>query len=139
MATTTATRAETSGWAEGLASFAGFMMIIIGAFGFFEGLAALIHGDYFVAGRHYAYTVDVTAYGWWHLILGLIVAATGFGVLAARTWARWVGVTVLGINMIGQFFYIPYYPIWTVLIISLGVACIWALCVSGTSEEPRYY
>jgi hypothetical protein len=139
MASTTATRAEPSGWAEGLASFAGFMMIIIGAFGFFEGLAALIHGDFFTVGVHYAYKVDVSAYGWWNLIWGLIVAATGFGVLAARTWARWVGVGVLAINCLGQFFYIPYYPVWSVLIISLCIACIWALCVYGSSNEGTYY
>jgi hypothetical protein len=139
MASTTASRAEPRGWAEGLASFAAFMMIIIGAFGFFEGLAALIHGDFFAIGVHYAYHIDVTAYGWFHLIWGLIVAGTGFAILAGRSWARWVGVTVLVLNCIAQFFYIPYYPIWAVLIISLCIACIWALTVYNTPDEGRYY
>src|SRR5262245_66395633 len=106
------------------------MMIIIGAFGFFEGLAALIHGDFFTVGRHYAYAVDVTAYGWWNLIWGLIVAATGFGVLAARTWARWSGIIVLAIYTIGQFFYIPYSAIWSVLSIAPCVCLPRALAVS---------
>jgi len=139
MASTTATRAEPSGWAEGLASFAGFMMIIIGAFGFFEGLAALIHGDFFTVGVHYAYKVDVTAYGWIHMIWGVIVCGTGFAVMAGRTWGRVVGIGVIIINAVVQFFYIPYYPIWAVLLIALDVACIWALTVAGSSREEGYY
>ena len=139
MATTAASRAEPSGWAEGLASFAAFMMIIIGAFGFFEGLAAVIKDQFYVIGPHYAYAIDVTAYGWFHLIWGVIVAGTGFAVLAGRSWARWVGITVLVLNCIAQFFYIPYYPIWAVLIISLNIACIWALTVFNTPDEARYY
>jgi hypothetical protein len=138
MATTTATHAETRGWAEGLAAFAGIMMITIGAFQFFEGLAAVLKDQYYVIAPNYAFKVDVTAYGWAHLIWGLIVAGTGVAVLGGRTWGRVVGVGVVSISALVQFFYIPYYPIWAVLIIALDIACIWALCVSGTSSEAAY-
>jgi hypothetical protein len=139
MASTAATRAESSGWAEGLTAFAGLMMILIGGFGFFEGLAAVIKDQYYVIGPNYAYNIDVTAYGWIHMIWGVIVVATGFAVMAGRTWGRVVGIGLLIINAVIQFFYIPYYPIWAVLIIALIVACIWALTVSGTSSEQTYY
>jgi hypothetical protein len=138
MASAAVSRSEPSGWAVGLASFAGFMLIIIGAFQFFEGLAALIKGDFYVIAPHYAYNIDVTAYGWINLIWGAIVCAAGFGVLAGRTWARVVGITVAVISAVTQFFYIPYYPIWAVLIIALDVAVIWALSVYGRSEAELY-
>ena len=129
MTSTTAARAETSGWAVGLASFAGFMLIIIGAFQFFEGLAAILKDQFYVIGPNYAYHLDVTAYGWINLIWGAIVCATGFAVLAGRTWARVLGILVILVNAMTQFFYIPYYPLWAVLIIALDIACIWALSV----------
>jgi len=138
MATTAVSRSETSGWAVGLAAFAGFMLVMVGAFQFFEGLAALLKGDFYVVRSGYAYNIDITAYGWIHLIWGAVVCAAGFGVLAGRTWARVVGITVAVIAAITQFFYIPYYPIWSVLIISLTIACIWALCVYGRPEAELY-
>jgi len=138
MATTTATRGESSGWAEGLTAFAGLMMILIGGFQFFEGLAAVIKDQFYVVGPNYIYDLDVTAYGWIHMIWGVVVCATGFAVMAGRTWGRVVGIGVVIINATVQFFYIPYYPIWAVLLIALDVACIWALTVSGSREQSYY-
>jgi hypothetical protein len=138
MASTTATRSEPSGWAVGLASFAGFMLILVGAFQFFEGLAAIIKDQFYVIGPNYAYNLDVTAWGWIHLIWGVIVAGAGFGVLAGKLWARLVGIVVATLAAIAQFFYIPYYPIWAVLIIALCIACIWALSVYNTSDDRVY-
>jgi hypothetical protein len=130
----TASRAEPSGWAVGLASFAGFMLVLIGAFQFFEGLAAIIKDQYYVIAPHYAYKIDVTAYGWLHLLWGIVMVLAGFGVLAGRLWARIVGIVVASISALAQFFYIPYSPVWSVLIIALDVAVIWALCVYGRAE-----
>ena len=138
MASTTATRSEPSGWAVGLASFAGFMLILVGSFQFFEGLAAIIKDQFYVIGPNYAYNLDVTAWGWIHLIWGVIVAGAGFGVLAGKLWARLVGIVVATLAAIAQFFYIPYYPIWAVLIIALCIACIWALSVYNTSDDSVY-
>jgi hypothetical protein len=130
----TASRADTgsSGWAGGLSAFAGALMILIGFFQFFEGLAAVIKDQYYVLGPHYAYKIDTTAWGWIHLVWGVILFAAGIGVLAGRTWARLVGITVALISAFMQFLYIPYYPLWSVLIIALDIACIWAL---ATYEE----
>ena len=68
---------------------------------------------------------------------GAIVCATGFAVIAGKTWGRVVGITVILINAMVQFFYIPYYPLWAVLLIGLDVACIWALTVYN-GHDPGY-
>ena len=143
MATTTAShartaRAEPSGWAVGFAAFAGFMLILIGFFQFFEGLAAVIKDSYYIIGPGYAYHIDTTAWGWIHLIWGAVMFAAGLGVLAGRTWARIVGITVALISAFVQFLYIPYYPVWAVLIIALDVACIWALATYGNRSAELY-
>jgi hypothetical protein len=138
MATSTGGRADTSSWAVGFAWFAAAMLIMIGAFQFFEGLAAVIENEFFVVGANYVYEFDVTAWGWIHMIVGATVAFAGWGVFSGQTWARAVGITVAVISAISQFFYIPYYPIWAVLIIALCVAAIWGLATYGRADAREY-
>lgn len=139
MASDTARRAEISGWAVGFAWFAAAMLILIGAFQFFEGLAAVIDDQFYVVGDEYAFSIDVTAWGWIHMILGAVVLAAGWAVISGRPWARAVGIGVAVVSAITQFFYIPYYPIWAVLIIALNVACIWALASYGRREAAAHF
>jgi hypothetical protein len=116
-----------SGWAVGFSAFAGAIMIMIGIFQFFEGLAAVANDSFFVVGNNYTYNLDTTAWGWIHMIIGVIVFAAGLGIFSGATWARAVGITVAVISAIANFFYIPYYPVWAVLLIALCVIVIWAL------------
>jgi len=139
MASTTARPAQVSGWAVGLAAFAGYMLIIVGFFQAFEGLAAILRDQYFVVTPNYLYHIDTTAWGWIHLIWGAVVCVAGFGVLAGRLWGRIVGIVAASLSAIAQFFYIPYYPLWAILIIALDVAIIWALCVYGRREAEVMY
>jgi hypothetical protein len=116
-----------SGWAIGFSAFAGAVMILIGIFQFFAGLGALINDDLFVLTRKYAFDLDVTGWGWIHLILGVIIFAAGLGIFSGATWARAVGITLAIISAIANFLYIPYYPAWAILLIALNVVVIWAL------------
>ena len=131
-------RSETSGWAIGFGTFAALMLVMIGAFQAFEGLAAILKDQAYVVGPNYAYKIDVTAWGWIHLIWGIVVAIAGFGIFAGQTWARIVGITVAVLAAIAQFFYIPYYPVWAVLIIALCVVCIWALTTWNPGDDSAY-
>jgi hypothetical protein len=118
---------EVSGWTIGFVVFAGVMLMMIGVFHALAGLAAIIDDQYFVVGPNYAYELDVTAWGWLHLIFGLIVAGAGYGVFSGATWARVVGITVAVISAVGNFFFIPYQPVWAILIITLDILVIAAL------------
>jgi hypothetical protein len=124
---------EVSGSTVGFVVFAGVMLMLIGTFHAFTGLAAIIQNEYFVVGRNYAYELDVTAWGWLHLIFGAIVAAAGYGVFSGATWARVVGITLAAISAVGNFFFIPYQPVWAILIIALDVLVIAAL----TAYSPQ--
>ena len=124
---------EVSGSTVGFVVFAGVMMMLIGTFHAFTGLAAIIQNEFFVVGRNYAYELDVTAWGWLHLIFGAIVAAAGYGVFSGATWARVVGITLAAISAVGNFFFIPYQPVWAILIIALDVLVIAAL----TAYSPQ--
>jgi hypothetical protein len=134
----TQTREPVSGWTVGFAYFAGAMMILIGIYHVIAGLAAIFEDEFFVVGREYVFDVDVTAWGWIHLIGGLVVIAAGIGVYSGAPWARTVGVIVASLSAIGNFFFIPYYPVWAVLIIALDVAVILAL-TAFSREAARGY
>jgi hypothetical protein len=116
-----------SSWAIGGLFFAGILMIVIGIFEAISGLAAIIEDDFFVVSQNYTFEVDVTAWGWIHLILGIVVALAGFYVFTGRTWARIVGITLAILAAVANFFFIPYYPFWSLLIIALAVWVIWSL------------
>jgi hypothetical protein len=122
-------RARPAGWVVGLSLFAGIMMIVTGVFNAVEGLVALFRNDVYVATPRYVFAFDLTTWGWVQLILGLIVLAAGYGVVTGRIWGRVVGIAIALLSMIVNFLFIPYYPVWSLLIIALNVFVIWALCV----------
>ena len=128
---------EPSGWTVGLVVFAGVMLMLIGIFQAFTGLAAIIDDKYFVVGPNYAYELDVTAWGWLHMIYGVILVAAGWGVFNGATWARVVGIVLASISAIGNFFFIPYQPVWAILMISLAVLVIGALSAYSPRQDPR--
>jgi hypothetical protein len=89
--------------------------------------------------RNYLFKFDVTTWGWIHLILGIIVALAGWGLLSGRTWARVVGITLAVLSAIANFLWLPYYPLWSLLIIALDVLVIWALAAHGHELRDAGY
>jgi hypothetical protein len=125
---------DVSGWTVGFAVFAGVILMLVGVFHALTGLAAIIEDEFFVVGVNYAYELDATAWGWIHLIGGVIVIAAGYGIFSGATWARVVGITLASLSAIGNFFFIPYQPVWAILIISLDILVIAALAAYGPEE-----
>jgi hypothetical protein len=123
-----------SGWAFGFAAFGGAVMLMAGIFQAFQGLAAIFNDEFFVVGRNYTYDVDVSAWGWIHLIIGIVVAFAGISIYSGAVWARTVGVVLAILSAVSNFFFIPYYPVWSVLIIALDIAVIWALTQYGPEQ-----
>ena len=129
MATMDRSSTEVSGWAFGFAAFAGAIMLMIGIFEAFAGIAAIFNDEFFVVSRNYTFDLDITAWGWIHLILGVIIAFAGISIYSGATWGRAVGIVLAILSAVANFFFIPYYPVWSVLIIALCIAVIWALTV----------
>ncbi|MEX1142814.1 MAG: hypothetical protein WD399_07310 [Thermoleophilaceae bacterium] len=118
---------ELSGWALGGVAFAGFMLILIGAFQATIGFAAIFEDDFFVVGRAYAYDIDVTAWGWAHLALGVLLLLIGLALLAGQGWAALVAIVLALLSAIANFLFIPYYPFWAIVVIAVDIWVIWAL------------
>jgi hypothetical protein len=123
--------ARRSSWAVGFTFFAAFIMLMIGAFQVIAGLAAIFENEFFVVSQKYAFEVDVSAWGWIHLVIGLVVLSAGFGLFSGAVWARTLGVIMAIISAVANFLFLPFYPVGSILIIVIDVTVIWALTAHG--------
>jgi len=110
-----------------LAVFAGVMMVVIGINQALLGIAGLVDDEVYVPVGDYVYALDLTAWGWLHLLFGVAVLGSGVAVLQGRPWARGVGIGLASVSIVANFLFIPYYPVWSLLLIALAVAVIWGL------------
>ena len=97
----------------------------------FQGLVGIFENEFYVATRNYIFQFDATTWGWIHLIGGIIVAFAGWGLLSGRTWARTVAIIAAVLSAIANFLWLPYYPFWALLIITLDIFVIWAVAAHG--------
>jgi hypothetical protein len=125
---------EPSGWALGMIAFAATMMFLIGIFQALAGLVAIFDDEFYVVTRNYTFDIDVSAWGWIHLLIGLTVFATGVGLFMRKTWAGVTAIMLCMLSALANFFFIPYYPIWSLLVIGLNIWVIWALTRPGAIE-----
>lgn len=115
-------------WTAGVATFAGVMLTIVGIFQILEGIAAIGNDSVFVSGLHYAFTFNITAWGWLHLVLGLVGVLVGLAIVAGQTVGFLAGIAIAGLNAIFSFAFLPHYPVWSLIIVGFNVLILWALC-----------
>ena len=131
-----ADRGETTGWV-GWITYAGIMMTLIGVLHVFQGFVALFKDEYYaVSSEGLVISVDYTAWGWTHLLGGIIMCAAGAGLLAGQMWARIVGVVVAFISVLINIAFLSAYPIWSTIMIVMDLLVIWAITVHG--REIKY-
>ncbi len=122
---------DVSGWALGGIAFAATALVMIGAFQLLQGLVAIFNDEFFVVTRNYTFDLDVSAWGWIHAIIGIVALITGFGLYSRATWAGVVAIVICMLSALTNFFFIPYYPIWALLLIGLNFWVIWSLTRPG--------
>ena len=126
----------TEGRGLGLVIFAAVMVAVIGFFNLLDGIAAIANSHIFIGNAHYV-VGDLRLWGWVMTVFGAVQLLAVFGVWAGNQLARWFAVAVVGLNAIGQMFFIPAYPFWSLLIIALDVVALWGLCAYGSRENLR--
>jgi len=111
--------------------FAASLLTLIGVFQLIAGLAAIFDDEFFVRTAHYTFDLDTTAWGWIHLVLGVLLLATGWGLFGRRPWAGLTALVLAMLTAVENFFFIPFYPFWSIVVIALAVWVIWALTRPG--------
>jgi hypothetical protein len=129
---------EPSGAAVGWSVFAAYILMMMGVFQALAGIAALANDDKFVVTEDYVLTLDVTQWGWVHLIIGIIVFLAGLGIFTGNVLARTVGVLVAIGSAVSAFVFLPIQPIWSSILIAIAVAVIWALTAHGRDIATDY-
>jgi hypothetical protein len=128
---------EPTAWV-GWIMFAGIMMIMLGTFQAIAGLVALFNDQYYLVTRNdLLVSLDFTTWGWVHLLLGVVVAAAGLGVMVGQMWARVVGIVVALLSAIVNIAFLAAYPVWSTIIIVVDVLVIYALTVHGRETKAE--
>ena len=126
-----------SGWA----TFAGVMILVVGALNVFDGLVAITQTRYIERniGGELPITNNVKNWGWVELILGVLLVLVALGIFSNATWARVTGIVLVGINLFFQFAYLGHYPFWSITMIAIDIVVIFALAGSrddSYADEP---
>jgi hypothetical protein len=125
------TESGRTGW-TGWITFAGVMMVIAGSLNAFYGLVAILNDDWVVWTNRASVLLDLSQWGWVHLIVGLALLLSGIGVFSGNILARTVGVIAAAVSLIANFAFIPAYPLWSLVVMTIDVLVIWALTAHGS-------
>jgi hypothetical protein len=130
-------RAEDRGMeGRGVAALGGYvlasaLMILSGLVTIFVGITGIVRGTFFIVVPNYTYYFSAFGRGVTDLIIGAVVLAAGVCLLMGMMWARVVGVALAVINGVANFLFLPYAPLWSIVLIALSIFIIWALTTGG--------
>ena len=114
--------------------FAATLMIVGGILQVFQGISAITNDELFVTLPNYVVTLDVSTWGWIHLVFGGLVILAGFSLFSGSRAAAIFALVLAVLSAIGNFGFIPYYPVWALFIIAVDIFIIWAIARSGVLE-----
>ena len=126
--------AQPSGLATGITAAAGIILILIGGFGIIQGIVSLVNNDFYVVTHNWVFQFNLTTWGWVHILVGILALGAGVGLFFGQTWARAVAIIVAAFSILANFTWLPYYPIWAILVIAFDLFVIWAVA-SQTTES----
>jgi hypothetical protein len=128
--------ARSSTW-SGWIAFAGWLTLLIGVLDFFEGLIAVIRGQYYVLTANQIIVFDVRTWGWITLVWGIVVVLAGLGLLSGSGWARWFAIVVASLSIFGQLGFVgaSQYPLWALTVLALTIIVLYAL-IARWDDRP---
>ncbi|GAC67650.1 DUF7144 family membrane protein [Gordonia soli] len=122
------------GIAAGTTFAAAILLLVASLLALFQGIVAAVNDDLIVAGPQYVYQFNLTTWGWIHIIVGIIGAAIAFGLFTGAVWARAAAIVIAAISIIANFLWLPYYPLWSIIVIAIDLVIIWAVVTWRTAD-----
>jgi hypothetical protein len=117
-----------TGW--GWIDFAAIMLGLAGVWNVLSGILAIGDSRVYVGDETFVFS-DLNTWGWIMLILGALQLLAAFAVARGSEFARWFGIAVAGLNAIGQLYFLPAYPLWSMALFAVDILIIYGLAVYG--------
>ncbi|MFF1876932.1 hypothetical protein [Leifsonia sp. NPDC058230] len=122
---------QSTGWV-GWIGFAAIILILNGAINIVQAVVALIGSNtYYVATRGGLFLFDITGWGWWNIIIGVLLVLTGIALFRGATWSRVVAIILVCLSALGQLFLVPAQPWWSIIVIGIDILVIYAITAHG--------
>ena len=112
-----------------LTASAGAVVMVSGVWHLLQGVAALLHDNRYASPSNYTYKFTLTGWSWIYLVMGAFILAVGLAVYSGQVWGRVAAILLAMLSMAVNFVFIPWYPLWSLLMIALDVAVICSLVV----------
>lgn len=116
----------------GWLTFAGTLLLLVGAFNVIHGLVAIDRSVYL---NDIVLFSNLSTWGWFFLIWGIIQAAAAFSVFAGTSWGPVVGIFTAFINAVAQLAWINTNQLWCFIAIMIDVLVIYGLAVYGGQKS----
>jgi hypothetical protein len=123
-----------SGW-FGMVIGVGVLLIILGVWNAFDGLAALLTGGFVGADAERVLALDVAVWGWVLLAIAVVEVTAGIALFIGARWARVVAVVVAGVNGIVQLAFLAAYPLGAILVMLVAAVVIWTMVNHGDATR----
>jgi len=124
--------AEPDGTVLGITAAAGVILMLTGVFGIIQGTVGLLDNDIYLVTNKWLFELDPTAWGWGHILIGLVALAAGLGLFFGQVWAQLSAIIVAAFSILANFAWLPHYPVWALLVIAFDLFVIWAVTVHGS-------
>ena len=110
----------------GWITFAAIMLGLVGTFNVIEGILAIADSRVYAGNQTFVFS-NLNTWGWIVLLLGIAMLVAAFSLFGGSELARWFGVLVAGVNAIGQLYYAPAYPLWSLVMFTVDILIIYGL------------
>jgi hypothetical protein len=116
--------ANRSGWI----TFAGVMAVLAGGYNTLSGIAALSDDDTIASqANEVLYGIDLTAWGWFWLLIGLAQIVTGVLIFQRNTWGLWLGVGFAGLSAMLTVIVMFVFPLWALAVLTIDFLVLFGL------------
>lgn len=107
--------------------FAGVLLLIASLLDLLQGASAVAEDELYTQAKEYLYEMDLTAWGWIHIVIGALGVVVAVAILARATWGLVAGLAVAVVGIVTNFAFLPVYPVWSAFIIGFNALVVWSL------------
>jgi hypothetical protein len=121
----------------GWVTFAGVVGLVVGGYNALSGIAAIADDDTVTSqAKDVLFGINLTAWGWFWLIVGLMQLVAGVLILQRNEWGRWLGISIAGVSALITVFIIFVFPLWSIAVLTLDLLVLYALITQVDEFNP---